>query len=114
MGFGCFLSLPIVPANKALLMALVERWSPITWTFHLLVGEILVPPINFFMMTRLSMDGTPPMSLEEFDATLVARCIWPQLVVYYKGTKGVLPLWFKNDYIWATVESSDLEKAYST
>lgn len=28
--FGQFLTLPILPANNALLMALAERWSPIT------------------------------------------------------------------------------------
>lgn len=114
MGFGRFLTLLMVPADKALLMALVERWSPITPTFHLPVGEIRVPLINLFMTIRLDIDGKPPPSSEEFNAELVAHCIRPQLVVYYKGTKGVLPSWFKNDYIWATNESSDMEKAYST
>lgn len=77
MGFGRFLSLPILSADKVLLMALVERWSPITQTFHLLMGEIGVPPIDFFMMTGFSMDDTPPPSSEDFDAKLVARCIGP-------------------------------------
>lgn len=80
-------------------MALVERWSPITQSFHLPAREIGVPPINMFIMTGLSIDGTPPPSSEEFNAKLVAHYIGPYLVVYYKGTKGVLPLWFENDYI---------------
>lgn len=77
MGFAHFLTLSMVPADKALLMAFAERWSPITRTFHLPAGEIGVPPINFFMMSGLSMDGTPPPSSEDFDPTLVARCIGP-------------------------------------
>lgn len=77
MGFGRFLTLPMVPADKALLMALVERWFPITRTFYLLVGEIGVPSIDFYMMTGLSMGGTPPSSSEDFDLALVAPCIGP-------------------------------------
>lgn len=77
MGFSHFLTLPMVPTDKALLMALVERWSPITQTFHLPIREIGVPPINFFMMTGLSMDGTPPPSSKDFNVDLVARCIGP-------------------------------------
>lgn len=99
LGFGCFLTLLMLPADKALLMALAERWSPITQTFHLSVGEIGVPPINFFMMIELSVASTPPPNLEDFDRALVARCIGTQNVVYYKGTKGVLLSWFKKDYI---------------
>lgn len=114
MGFGHFLTLHMLPTDKALLMALVERWSPIIQTFHLLTEEIKVPSIDFYMMTRLSMDGTPPPSSEEFDLALVARCIGPQLIAYYKGTKGVLSLWFENDYVWATNASLDDEKAFST
>lgn len=114
MGFGCFLTLPMVPADKALLMAFAERWSPITWTFHLLIAEIRMTPMNFFMMTGLSMGGTPPPSLEDFDPALVAHCIGPQLVVYYKGTKGVLPSWFEEEYVWATDASSEVEQAQST
>lgn len=113
MGFGHFLTLSMVPTDKALLTVLMERWFPITQTFYLPVGEIGVPPIEFFMMTGLSMDRIPPLSSEEFDAPLVAWCIGLQPVVYYKGTKGVLPSWFENDYIWATDESSDMEKVYS-
>lgn len=63
MGFGRFLTLPMVLVNKALLMALVERWSPITRTFYLLVGEIGVPLIDLYMITVLSMDGTPPSKI---------------------------------------------------
>ena len=100
--------------GKALLMALTERWSTNTWNFHLPVGEIRVPPIDFFMMTRLSMDGTHPQSLEDFDADLITRCIGTQSVVYYKGMKGVLPLWFENEYIWAINVSTLAEKAFST
>lgn len=75
MGFSHFLTLPMVSADKALLMALVERWSPITQTFHLLAEEIGVPPIDLFMMTGLAMDGARPPSSEEFNAELVAHCI---------------------------------------
>lgn len=114
MGFGCFLTLPMMRADEALLMAFTERWSPITRTFHLLAGEISVPPIDFYIMMGLSMDGTPLPSLEDFDPTLVARCIRPQPVVYCKGTKGVLPSWFKEEYVWATNASSYMEKAQST
>lgn len=95
-------------------MALAERWSPIRRTFHILVGEIRVPLIDFFMMTGLSMDGTPPPSSEDFDVDLVAHCIGPQPMTYYKGTKGVLPFWFETGYIWVTNASTPVEKAFST
>lgn len=75
MGFNRFLTLLMLPANKALLIALAKRWSPITRTFHLSVGKIGVPLIDFYMMTGLSTDGTPPPSSEDFDAELVARYI---------------------------------------
>lgn len=111
MGFSRFLTLLMVLIDKALLMAFVERWSPITWTFHLHLGEIGMTPIDFFMMTGLSMGGTPPPSSEDFDLALVARYIGPQSVVYYKGTKGVLPSWFEEEYVWATDASSEVEQA---
>lgn len=47
-------------------------------------------PDRLFMMMGLSMGGTPPLSSEDFDPTLVARWIGPQPMTYYKGTKGVL------------------------
>lgn len=87
MGFGHFLSLPVLQVDRALLMALVERWSPVTYTFHLPMGEIEMPPIDFFMMSGFSMDGTPTPSSDDFNPTLVAWCIGPQPVAYYKGTK---------------------------
>lgn len=55
MGFEPFLSIPLLKADKALLTALAERWSPITRTFHLPMGEIGLPPNNFYMMTHLPM-----------------------------------------------------------
>lgn len=64
-------------------------------TFHLPMGEIDLPPIDLFMMTGLSIDDMPPPSSDDFDPELVARCIGPQLMAYNKGTKGVLPSWFK-------------------
>lgn len=114
MGFSHFLSLPMLQVDKSLLMALVEGQSPTTHTFHLLMGEIGIPLIDFFMMTGLSMDGTPPPSSEDFDLALVARCIEPQSVTYYKGMKGILPSWFQTDYVQATDQSFLLEIAFST
>lgn len=73
-----------------------------------------MPLIDFDIMSGLSMDGTPPPSSEDFDADLVAHCIRPQHVVYYKGTKDVLPSWFEKDYVWATNDSTPTKKAYST
>lgn len=99
MGLGHFLSLLVLQADKALLMALTKRWSPVTCTFQLPMGEIGMPPINFFMMMGLSMDSMPPLSSDDFDPTLATQCIGPQPVTYYKGTKGVLPSWFENDYV---------------
>lgn len=114
MGFGHFLSLLVLQADRALLMALTESWSPITCTFHLLMGEIGMPPIDFFMMTGLSMDGMPSPSLDDFNLALVARCIRPQPLAYYKGTKGAFPSWFEKDYVWATHQSTLEEIAFST
>lgn len=113
MGFGCFLTLPMVLVDKALLMAFMERWSPITLAFHLLVGEIRLPPIDLFTMMGLSMGGTPPPSSEDFDLALVACCIGPQPMLYYKGTRGVLPSQFE-EYVWAIDASSEVEQAQST
>lgn len=81
------------------MMALAKRWSLVTCTFHLPMGEIGLPPIDLFMMTDLSMDGTPPPSSNNFDLELVARCIGPQPVENYKGMKDVLPSWFKKKYV---------------
>lgn len=55
------LGIPLLKADKALLMALVERWSPISCTFHLPLGEIGLNPTDFYMMTRLLMRGDPPL-----------------------------------------------------
>lgn len=60
MGFEPFLSIPLLKVDKALLMALAERWSPITHTFHLPMGEIGLPSVDFYMMTHLPMGGYPP------------------------------------------------------
>lgn len=104
MGFGPSLSLLVLQADRALLLTLANRWSPITRTFHLPMGEIGVPSIDFFMMIRLSMDGTPPPSSEDFDPKLVARYIGPQPIAY----KGC-PSWFEKDYVWATNQSTLVE-----
>lgn len=106
LGFGPFLSLPMLKANKALMMALVERWSLITQTFHLPMGENDMLFIDFYMMTDLSIDGTPPITTNDFDAKLVARCIGPQPMEYYKGVKGVLASWFEKKYVLATNQST--------
>lgn len=58
-----------------------------------------MPPIDLFMMTGLAMDGIPLPSSEEFNVKLVARYIGPQPMAYYMGTKGVLPSWFKDEYV---------------
>lgn len=71
MGFGPFLSLVVLKVDKALLMALVKRWSPVTRTFYLPMGEISLPPIDLFMMIGLSMDGTPSLSSDDFGPELV-------------------------------------------
>lgn len=55
MGFGPILGIPLLKADKALLMALADIWSPITLTFHLPIGEIRVTLTDFYMLTRLPM-----------------------------------------------------------
>lgn len=112
MGFSHFLSLPVLKADKALMMALAERWSLSMHTFHLPMGEIGLPPIDLFMMTGLSIYGMPPPSLDDFNLELVARCIGSQPVAYDKGMKGVLPSWFK-EYVWVTNESTPQAIAFS-
>lgn len=78
------------------------------------MGEIGLPPIDFFIMTSLSMDSMPPLSSDDFDLELVAWCIGRQPIEYYKGTKGVLPSWFKKKYVWDTNQSSLAEIDFST
>lgn len=114
LGFGPFLSLPVLKADKVLRMALVKRWSSLTHTFHLLMGEIGLPPIDFYMIMGLSMGSTAPPSTNEVDPQMVRRCIRIQLMEYYKGTKGVLPSWFKKNYVWATEKRPKAEIDYST
>lgn len=87
-GFWPFLSLLMFLADKALLMALMKRWSPITQTFHLPMGEIGVPPIELFMMTGFSMGGTPPPSSEDFDPASVAHCIKTLARAILQGHQG--------------------------
>lgn len=67
LAFGPFVNLPMLKADKALMMALAERWSPITRTFNLPMGEIGIPPIDFYMMIGLSMDNVPPPTTDDFD-----------------------------------------------
>lgn len=67
MGFDPFLTLLMLNADWTLMMALAERWSPMTYTFHLPMGEIGMPPIDFFMMMRLPMGGTPLLSIDELN-----------------------------------------------
>ena len=55
MGFRPFLGILLLKVDKTLLMALVERWSSITYTFHLPMGEIGLTPTDFYIMTRLPM-----------------------------------------------------------
>ncbi len=59
LGFGPFLSIPLLKADKALLMALAERWSPDHPHLHLPTGEIGVTLTDFYMMTRLPVGGVP-------------------------------------------------------
>lgn len=61
-----------------------------TCTFHFSMGKIKMPPIDFYMMTGLRMSGTPPLSIDDLDLEMVRRCIGPQPIEYYKGTKGIL------------------------
>lgn len=78
------------------------------------MGEIGIPPVDFLMMIGLSMDGTPPPSTDDDNVEFVTSCLGPQLVEYYKGTKGVLTSWFEKNYKWATNESTETEIDYST
>lgn len=75
MGFKPFLSTPLLKANKALLMALVERWSLITRTFHLPMGEIGLTPIDFYMMTKLPMGSEPPPYEITPSDDLIRKCL---------------------------------------
>lgn len=61
-----------------------------TYTSHLPMGEIRMPPIDFYMMMGLPTDGALPLSTDEFEFKTVKRCIEPQPIEYYKGTKRVL------------------------
>lgn len=85
-----------------------------THNFLLPMGEIRMPPIDFYMMTGLSMGDTPPLLTDELILQKVRRCIRPQPIEYYKETKGVQASWFKTKYVWATYESSEEERDYST
>lgn len=77
LGFGPFLSLLVLKANKALMMTLAERWLLITQTFHLPIRETGMPPINFFMMTSFLMDDTPPPSTNKANVEMVTSCLGP-------------------------------------
>lgn len=103
----------MVKVDQIHMMALVERWLPVTCAFHLPMGEIGMPPIDFYMMMGLPMGGTPPLPTDELDLEVVRRCIESQPIKYYKGTKGVLASWFGTKYVWATDESSEGERDYS-
>lgn len=90
MGFGSFLTLPVLKVDRILMTALAKRWLPVTCTFHLPMGEIGMPLIDLYMMSRLPIGGTLPLSIDELDLDIVRRCMGPQTKEYYKGTKGVL------------------------
>lgn len=55
MGFEHFLSILLLKEDKAMLIVLAERWSPITHTFHLPMGEIGLPSTDFYMMMHFPM-----------------------------------------------------------
>lgn len=113
MRFEPFLGIPLLKADKAFLMALVERWSPITHTFHLPMGEIGLPLTDFYMMTHLPMGGDPPPYELAPSQEMVRRYLGPQPISYNRGFRGVLPSWFEKEYIWATDESQEVEIDYS-
>lgn len=57
-GFGLFI--PILMAMKsdhALLTALAERWQDTSNTFHFLIGEMTVTPMDFAALTGLRVGG---------------------------------------------------------
>lgn len=97
--FGPLLTLPVLKADRALMMALAERWSPVTYTFHFPIGDIGMPLIDFYMITGLFMDDTPPLSTDELDLEMVRSCIGPQPIECYKGIKGVLASCFETKYV---------------
>lgn len=86
-------------------MVLVERWSPITHTFYLPMGDIGVPLIDFYMMTPLPMEEKPPPYVMNPSPELIHKCLGSQPVVYERGFKRVLLSWFKESYMWAKDES---------
>ena len=73
MGFGPFLTLLVLKADRVLITALTERWSPMTCTFHFPPSEIGMPPIDFYMM--LPIGGTPSLLTNELDLDMVRRCL---------------------------------------
>lgn len=99
MGFGPFLTLPVLKADRVLMTTLAERWSPVTCAFHLPMGEIGMPPVDFYKMTGLPIGGTPSLLPDELDLKMVRRCIESQAIGYYKGIKGALASWFKTKYV---------------
>lgn len=112
LGFGPFLSLPVLKADRVLMTTLVKRWSPVTYAFHLPMVDMGMSPIDFYMMTGLSIGGTPSLSTDELDLDMVRRFMGSLLIEIYKGTKVILASWFETKYVWATDESSEEERDY--
>ncbi|RYQ80136.1 hypothetical protein Ahy_Scaffold1g106742 isoform K [Arachis hypogaea] len=66
----------VVQCQKALVNALIERWHPDTYTFHLLVGECAVNLEDVALILGLPTDGLPVtgMTMSSFEA-LEAECL---------------------------------------
>ncbi|XP_057760095.1 serine/threonine-protein phosphatase 7 long form homolog [Arachis stenosperma] len=66
----------VVQCQKALVNALIERWHPDTYTFHLLVGECAVTLEDVALILGLPTDGLPVtgMTMSSFEA-LEAECL---------------------------------------
>ncbi|XP_057720261.1 protein MAIN-LIKE 2-like [Arachis stenosperma] len=75
-GFYHVVQIGVVQCQKALVNALVERWHPETYTFHLPVGECAVTLEDVAMIFGLPTDGLPVtgMTLSSFE-TLEAECL---------------------------------------
>lgn len=88
-GFTHFLDGLIETQRSTMLVsALTERWWDTTNTFHLPVGEMTMTPLDFYMITGLSVGGGTPIAFDR------GRTLTKESIIVALGTMPPLSTGF--------------------
>lgn len=114
MGFSLFLTMSMLKVDWALMMALVERWSPVTYTFSFTYGRDWEVP-HWLLHDDKTFHGQHPSLVNWWawfgDGDELHRALAYRVL---QGNQRCPNSWFETKYVWAIDESSEEERDYST